>query len=112
MGKYEEIQKLTKTGRLFKGLKFIGLAALIIGGVILVFSSSDYLLKFMRAMQSGNQSSLLNAVQTYFKNLLTAIALIVPGIVVLTVFHKLGNKNLAKAKALEAELAKEEAENQ
>lgn len=108
MGKYEDIQKMKKTGRLFKGLKFIGLALLIVGGLILVLGSSDYLLKFFNYMQYGNDSALIDAIQTYFRRLITSVALIVPGLVVLIVFNKVGNRKLANAAKLEAELAKEE----
>lgn len=106
MENQEQVKKLKTASTLFNVFKFVGLAVLIVGGVLMSWHSFKYLLVFFSYLQgAASDSTLLAAVSTYFRQLLTSLAILLVGLAMLITFSVLRSK---KSRQIEAIVRAEE----
>ena len=99
MEKQEQVKKLKTAATIFNVFKFLGLAILIIGGIMMSWHSFKYLIVFFSYLQDAvSDSALLEAVSTYFRQLLTSLAILLVGLAMLITFSILRSKKSRKRK--------------
>ena len=97
MENQEQVKKLKTAATIFNVFKFLGLAILIIGGVMMSWHSFRYLVVFFSYLQDAvSDSALLAAVSTYFRQLLTSLAILLVGLAMLITFSVLRSKKSRK----------------
>lgn len=104
MNNSEQLKKVKSAFTVFTVFKFLGLATLIIGGIIIVFGSSMYLVKFFQYFNTDNTNALLDAIQVYFGQLIKGGITAVIGLILLITFSILRNKKYAKMQELKKEI--------
>ena len=109
MNQQEQVKKLKTAVTLFTIFKFVGLALLILGGVMLSWHSTMYLLKFFNYLQgSGSASSVNSAAVAYLVQAAKDFVLLLVGLAALITFSILRNKKADKIKEIkQAEAIKE-----
>ena len=97
MDNQEQVKKLKTAATIFKIFKFVGLAVLIFGGIMISYSSYEYLLVFFTYLQGGASSNAVSsAAATYLVKLFKFLVVLLVGLAALITFNILKNKKLKK----------------
>lgn len=93
MEKTEQVKKLKTAATLFNVFKFVGLAVLIIGGIMMSWHSFKYLLVFFSYLDGSTGANTVNAAAVeYFKQLFKSLAVLLVGLAALITFSVLRGK--------------------
>ena len=102
MENQEQVKKLKTAATIFNVFKFLGLAVLIVGGVMMSWHSFRYLVVFFSYLQDAvSDSALLAAVSTYLRQLITSLAILLVGLAMLITFSVLRSKKSRQLEAIE-----------
>ena len=100
MENQEQVKKLKTAATIFNVFKFLGLAVLIICGVMVSWHSFRYLVVFFSYFQGAVSASALSAAASaYLRQLLTLLPILLVGLAMLITFSILRSK---KSRQLEA----------
>ena len=106
----EQLKKLKTAVTLFTIFKFVGLAVLVIGGIMLSVHSTLYLYKFFMYLQgSGSAEGIGNAAIVYLGQAAKDFAIALVGLAALITFSILRSKKANKIKEMKQAAALKEA---
>ena len=107
MEKQERVAKLKKAITLFTIFKFVGLALLILGGVLFIKDMVNYVVALTDAMMSADDTAILNVFFTFILQGTGSMTILMLGLAALIVFGILGKKKKSAYSLLMVEIAQE-----
>lgn len=112
MDNQARLSKLKTAITLFTIFKFVGLALLILGGILFAIDMVEYCKNLLDAMNAGNDDALVNAFVTFIFEGSASMFLLMLGIAALIVFSILGKKKKAAKVSLENQIRNENANHE